>query len=85
MARYTKSEVQDWAWETLRAQWTTLITPFTPDNAIDEEGMRRNVMAFSGFEGLDSGCLFQSARLACKKALDYPALGFPRIIVQPNL
>ena len=43
MARYTKSEVQDWAWETLRVQWTTLITPFTPDNAIDEEGMRRNI------------------------------------------
>ena len=56
MARYTKSEVQDWAWETLRAQWTTLITPFTPDNAIDEEGMRRNIRHIRKLGTRGAGC-----------------------------
>ena len=43
MASYKKHEAQEWAWETLKGQWTTLITPFTPDNRIDVEGVKRNV------------------------------------------
>ena len=39
MATYRKHEAQEWAWETLKGQWTTLITPFTPDNRFDREGM----------------------------------------------
>ena len=31
MAEYTKGEALDWARENLRGQWTTLMTPFTPD------------------------------------------------------
>ena len=27
MATYRKHEAQEWAWETLKGQWTTLITP----------------------------------------------------------
>ena len=36
MATYTKGEAQEWAWETLKGQWTTLVTPFTPEDKIDE-------------------------------------------------
>ncbi len=43
MAKYSKSEAQEWAWENLRGQWTTLMTPFTPDDKIDEEGLRENI------------------------------------------
>ena len=43
MADYAKSEAMDWARENLRGQWTTLMTPFTQDDEIDEEGLRRNV------------------------------------------
>ncbi len=43
MAHYTKSEAQEWAKETLKGQWTTLMTPFTPENSVDEEGLRRNI------------------------------------------
>ena len=43
MATYTKEEAQEWAWENLKGQWTTLITPFTPDDQIDESGLRRNI------------------------------------------
>ncbi len=43
MADYRKDEAQDWARETLRGQWTTLMTPFTPDDEVDEEGLRRNI------------------------------------------
>ena len=47
MAHYKKHEAQEWAWENLRGQWTTLITPFTPDNQIDEAGMRHNIRHLS--------------------------------------
>ena len=38
MAEYRKHEAQEWAWGFLKDQWTTIMTPFTPDNRIDEEG-----------------------------------------------
>ena len=36
MAEYTRNESMDWARENLRGQWTTLMTPFTDDDEIDE-------------------------------------------------
>jgi len=56
MASYTKSEAQDWAWETLRGHWTTLITPFTADNKLDEEGMRRNIRHVRRLGTRGGGC-----------------------------
>ena len=43
MARYTKSEAMEWARDGLRGQWTTLMTPFTPDDEIDEAALRSNI------------------------------------------
>ena len=43
MAEYSKSEAMDWARENLRGQWTTIMTPFTPDDELDEDGLRHNV------------------------------------------
>ena len=43
MARYTKDEALEWARESLRGQWTTLMTPFTPDDELDEAGLRGNI------------------------------------------
>ena len=56
MASYTKNEAQDWAWETLRGQWTTLITPFTPDNKLDEQGMRDNMRHIRRLGTKGAGC-----------------------------
>ena len=43
MAHYKAHEAQDWAWQTLKGQWSTLITPFTDEGDLDEDGLRRNV------------------------------------------
>ncbi len=43
MAKYAKSEAQEWAREYLRGQWSTLVTPFTPEDRLDEEGLRHNI------------------------------------------
>ena len=43
LAEYTKSEAQEWARETLRGQWTTLMTPFTSDGEVDEGALRGNI------------------------------------------
>ena len=56
MARYTKGEAQDWAWETLRGQWTTLMTPFTPDDELDEDGLRRNIRHVRQLGTTGAGC-----------------------------
>ncbi|MEE3247693.1 MAG: dihydrodipicolinate synthase family protein, partial [Chloroflexota bacterium] len=56
MASYKKHEAQDWAWETLKGQWTTLITPFTPDNQIDVDGMKRNVRHVRSLGTTGAGC-----------------------------
>ena len=56
MAGYQKHEAQEWAWEALRGQWTTLITPFTPDKAFDEEGMRRNIRHIQKLGTKGAGC-----------------------------
>ena len=56
MARYSKGEAQDWAWETLRGQWTTLMTPFTPDDELDEDGLRRNIRHVRQLGTTGAGC-----------------------------
>ena len=56
MATYTKEEAQEWAWENLKSQWTTLITPFTPDDEIDEAGLRRNIQHIRRLGTAGAGC-----------------------------
>jgi 4-hydroxy-tetrahydrodipicolinate synthase len=41
--RYSKSEAKEWARQEMVGQWTTMVTPFTPDDRIDLTGLQRNV------------------------------------------
>ncbi|MSQ40081.1 MAG: hypothetical protein EXR55_00140 [Dehalococcoidia bacterium] len=43
MAKYTKNEAQEWAGEHLKGQWSTLVTPFTPEDQVDEAALRHEV------------------------------------------
>ena len=56
MADYRKHEAQDWAWGFLKDQWTTIMTPFTPDDRIDEEGLRRNMRYIQSLGTRGGGC-----------------------------
>ena len=56
MANYKKHEAQDWAWDTLKGQWTTLITPFTADNLVDIDGVKRNVRHVRSLGTTGAGC-----------------------------
>ena len=56
MAGYRKHEAQDWAWHTLKGQWTTLVTPFAPDNQVDTEGLRRNIRHVQSLGVRGGGC-----------------------------
>ena len=56
MAEYTKSEAQEWARETLRGQWTTLMTPFTSDGEVDEEALRGNIRRIRSLGTRGGGC-----------------------------
>ncbi len=56
MAGYRKHEAQEWAWHNLRGQWTTLVTPFTPDNRVDTEGLRGNVRHVQSLGVRGGGC-----------------------------
>ena len=56
MATYTKEEAQEWAWENLKGQWTTLMTPFTPEDEIDESGLRRNIQHIRRLGTAGAGC-----------------------------
>ena len=56
MADYRKHEAQEWAWQTLKGQWTTLVTPFTPDNRVDTEGLRRNIRHVQSLGVRGGGC-----------------------------
>lgn len=56
MAEYNKSEAKEWARENLRGQWTTLMTPFTPDDEVDEEGLRRNIRHIRQLGTHGAGC-----------------------------
>ena len=56
MPIYNKSEAQDWANQTLRGQWSTLVTPFTSDNKIDELGLRSNIRHIRSLGTTGAGC-----------------------------
>ena len=56
MAEYTKSEAYDWAKENVRGQWTTLMTPFTKNNEIDEQGLKNNINHVKSLGVTGAGC-----------------------------
>ena len=56
MAQYRKSEAQEWAWAALMGQWTPLMTPFTTDYALDEDGLRRNIRHVRKLGTRGGGC-----------------------------
>ena len=56
MARYSKDEALGWARENLRGQWTTLMTPFTPDDELDERGLRSNIRRVRSLGTTGAGC-----------------------------
>ena len=56
MATYGKSEAQDWAWENLRGEWSTLMTPFTPDDEFDEDALRHNIRHVISLGTRGAGC-----------------------------
>ena len=41
--KYTKAEAKEWARQNVVGQWTTMMTPFTADDELDEDGLRRNI------------------------------------------
>ena len=41
--QYTRSEAKAWARENLVGQWTTMMTPFTPEDELDEKGLAANI------------------------------------------
>jgi 4-hydroxy-tetrahydrodipicolinate synthase len=56
LAEYTKAEAMDWARENLHGQWTTLMTPFTPEDELDEEGLRHNIRHIRSLGTRGGGC-----------------------------
>ena len=56
MVYYKKNEYKDWAKSYLKGQWSTLVTPFTPDGSLDVDGLISNISHISdlGVSGL--GC-----------------------------
>ena len=56
MPRYSKGEALDWARENIVGQWSTLVTPFTTDDEIDEPGLRSNIRHISGLGTRGVGC-----------------------------
>jgi 4-hydroxy-tetrahydrodipicolinate synthase len=56
MAEYTKGEAMGWARETLRGQWTTIMTPFTEEDELDEDGLRRNIRHIRSLGTRGGGC-----------------------------
>ena len=56
MARYKKNEAMEWARENLRGEWSTLITPFTPDDRVDEDGLRHNMSHIRSLGTTGVGC-----------------------------
>lgn len=56
MANYTKSEAKEWARENLKGEWTTLMTPFTSDDEVDEAGLRNNIRHIRSLGTRGAGC-----------------------------
>ena len=56
MAQYVKGEALEWARANLRGQWTTLMTPFTEDDELDETGLRSNIRHIRALGTSGAGC-----------------------------
>ena len=56
MASYTKDEAQEWAWDNLHGQWSTLVTPFTPEDKVDDAGLRHNIRYIQSLGVQGAGC-----------------------------
>ena len=56
MAEYSKTEAMDWARENLRGQRSTLMTPFTESDEIDEDGLRRDIRHVKSLGTKGAGC-----------------------------
>ena len=56
LAGYKKHESMDWARENIRGQWTTLMTIFSPDDEIDEIGLRNNIRHIRTLGTTGAGC-----------------------------
>jgi 4-hydroxy-tetrahydrodipicolinate synthase len=50
---YRKSEAKEAARAQFRGIWAAITTPFTPDGALDEAGLRRNMRYFTDALGVD--------------------------------
>ena len=56
MANYSKGEALEWASECLRGEWSTLMTPFTLDDRVDEQALRHNVRHVRSLGTRGAGC-----------------------------
>ena len=56
MTRYSKGEAREWAREHLTGQWTPLVTPFTDDDEVDEDGLRSNIRHIRRLGTSGAGC-----------------------------
>jgi hypothetical protein len=52
---YQRSEAKRAALERFRGVWAAITTPFTPDNRIDEPGLRRALLPRNVPKPLDAG------------------------------
>jgi 4-hydroxy-tetrahydrodipicolinate synthase len=51
--QYRKSEAKEFSRQNFRGIWAAALTPFTPDLAIDEAGLRRNLRHWADDLGID--------------------------------
>ena len=56
MPSYSKSESKEWARYNVKGQWSTLISPFTEDDLIDEGGLRKNIRRIRSLGTSGVGC-----------------------------
>jgi 4-hydroxy-tetrahydrodipicolinate synthase len=56
MAEYTKSEARQWAEQAVTGQWSTLMTPFTNEDQINEEGIRKDIQHVRKLGSTGAGC-----------------------------
>ncbi len=56
MPNYSKNEAQEWANINVTGQWSTLMTPFTSDDEIDEKGIRNDVQRLVSLGTKGAGC-----------------------------
>ena len=73
---YRKAEAKEAARAQFRGLWAAITTPFTPDNRIDEAGLRRNMRHFTDvlhIEGIF--CTGTMGELAAVTAVDGRTIG----------